>query len=105
MFVTESLNDRGENDKIRAEIVRSVFRICKTRELNIIMRFVHGIEGEDIFNYPMKITDIACMLEEDDVMSILNVVKDMDMNKIAAKQMKEALMQALPEKHKAGNEV
>ena len=95
MFVTESLDDRGKNDKIRAEIVRSVFRICKTRELNIIMRFVHGIEGEDIFNYPMKITDIACMLEEDDVMSILNVVKDMDMNKIAAKQIKEAFSLAL----------
>ena len=44
------------------------------------------------------------MLEEDDVMSILNVVKDMDMNKIAAKQIKEALMQVLPENHKAGNE-
>lgn len=98
MFVTESLNDRGENDKIRAEIVRSVFRICKTRELNIIMRFVHGIEGEDIFNYPMKITDIASMLEEDDIITVLGVVKNMDTNKIAAKQMKEAFMQALKEK-------
>ena len=98
MFVTESLNDRGENDKIRAEIVRSVFRICKTRELNIIMRFVHGIEGEDIFNYPMKITDVAGLLEEDDIITVLSVVKNMDTNKIAAKQMKEAFMQALKEK-------
>lgn len=98
MFVTESLNDRGENDKIRAEIVRSVFRICKTRELNIIMRFVHGIEGEDIFNYPMKITDVAGLLEEDDIITVLGVVKNMDTNKIAAKQMKEAFMQALKEK-------
>ena len=98
MFVTESLNDRGENDKIRAEIVRSVFRICKTRELNIIMRFVHGIEGEDIFNYPMKITDVAGLLEEDDILTVLGVVKNMDTNKIAAKQMKEAFMQALKEK-------
>ena len=98
MFVTESLNDRGENDKIRAEIVRSVFRICKTRELNIIMRFVHGIEGEDIFNYPMKITDVAGLLEEDDIITVLGVVKNMDTNKIAAKQMKEAYMQAVKEK-------
>ena len=98
MFVTESLNDRGENDKIRAEIVRSVFRICKTRELNIIMRFVHGIEGEDIFNYPMKITDIAGLVEEDDIITVLGVVKNMYTNKIAAKQMKEAFMQALKEK-------
>ena len=98
MFVIESLNDRGENDKIRAEIVRSVFRICKTRELNIIMRFVHGIEGEDIFNYPMKITDVAGLLEEDDIITVLGVVKNMDTNKIAAKQMKEAFMQALKEK-------
>ena len=104
MFITENYEKKEENDKYRIEIINTVFRICKTRELNIIMRFVHGIEGEDIFNYPMKITDIACMLEEDDVMSILNVVKDMDMNKIAAKQIKEALMQVLPENHKAGNE-
>lgn len=104
MFITENYEKKEENDKYRIEIINTVFRICDTDKLKAIMAFLNGLEGKDFFHYPMKITDIAYMLEEDDVMSILNVVKDMDMNKIAAKQIKEALMQVLPENHKAGNE-
>lgn len=105
MFITENYEKKAENDEYRIEIINTVLRICDTNKLKSIIAFLNGLEGKDFFHYPMKITDIAYMLEEDDAMSILNVVKDMDMNQIAAKQIKEALMQVLPENHKAGKEV
>ncbi|MDD7718797.1 MAG: hypothetical protein PUJ11_04775 [Eubacteriaceae bacterium] len=98
MFIEENYKKKKENDEIRIEIINTIFRICDTHKLKTIMAFINGIEGKDYLNYPMKITDIASMLEEDDIITVLGVVKNMDTYKIAAKQMKEAFMQALKEK-------
>lgn len=95
MFITENYEKKEENDKYRIEIINTVFRICDTAKLKAIIAFLNGLEGKDFSHYPMKITDIAYMLEENDIMSILNAVKDMDMSQIAAKQMKEAFSLAL----------
>ncbi len=94
-MIIESHEAKKENDQIRIEIIRMVMQISTTKVLKRVRTSMEYTILQEQRDRPMNIMEIAEMLNISDVMKILGAISELDMNSLAARQIKEAFSTAL----------
>lgn len=95
MFITENFSQKHENDKIRMEIIRKVMEIYDQRSLENILCFVEAVHSDEFLQHPDAVTDIAAMMDTDELADAISYLMKKDRNLRWVQQLFDAFIEQL----------
>ena len=87
--------EKVKNNAIRMQIIGHIMDIYDSKSLELLNALSGRFYRREWPDHPMRINEIAELMNTEDIVKILDVLKDSEPGQIAVEQMKEAFKEVL----------